>query len=119
MNYTNTNTGAGANAGRREAAAREARDAETFAVSSASGLGKVNRARTVTTIPVERIHYLAQRIHSLGERPLAELIIELAAGGSLHGVLERYAQLAPLADFIRAFGGEQLPGPRVVSGERR
>jgi hypothetical protein len=73
----------------------------------------------VTTIPVPRIHYLARRIHLLGERPLAELFIELAAGDDLHGVLERYARLAPPANFIRALGGDRLPAPRAVKRERR
>jgi hypothetical protein len=119
MNHTETNTDAGADAGRREAAAHEALGAQTSAVSSAAGLGKVNGAPAVTTIPVPRIHYLARRIHLLGERPLAELFIELTAGRGLHGVLERYARLAPAADFIRALGGDRLPAPRAVNGERR
>ena len=102
-----------------KAAADEARGAQTFAVSSAVALGKVNGALAVTTIPVPRVHYLARRIHLLGERPLAELFIELAAGDDLHGVLERYARLAPAADFIRALGGDRLMAPRAVSGERR
>ena len=110
---------AGADVGRCEAAAHEALGAQTSAVSSAAGLGKVNGAPAVTTIPVPRIHYLARRIHLLGERPLAELFIELAAGRGLHGVLERYARLAPAADFIRALGGDRLPAPRAVNGERR
>ena len=88
---------AGTDAPRREAEAHQARDAQTFPVSSAVGPGKVNGLPAVTTIPVPRIHYLARCIHSLGERPLAELFIELAAGGGLHGVLERDARLAPLA----------------------
>ena len=73
----------------------------------------------MTTIPVPRIHYLARCIHLLGERPLAELFMELAAGDDLHGVLERYARLAPAADFIRALGGDRLAGPRAVDEERR
>jgi hypothetical protein len=109
----------GADSGRRKAAAHEARGAQTCAVTSAVGLGKINAALAVTTIPVPRVHYLARRIHLLGERPLAELFIELAASGDLHGVLERYARLAPAADFIRALGGDRLPAPRAVSGERR
>jgi hypothetical protein len=117
-----------ADAGRRKAAATEARGAQTFAVTSAPAattpiragdLGKFYGALPVTTIPVPRIHYLARRIHLLGERPLAELFIELAAGDDLHGVLERYARLAPAADFIRALGGDRLPAPRAVNGERR
>jgi hypothetical protein len=73
----------------------------------------------MTAIPLPRIRYLARHIHLLGERPLAELFIELDAGGDLHGVLERYARLAPAADFIRAIGGDRLTMPRVVSGGRR
>ena len=119
MNHTNTNTGVGTDARRRKAAAREALGGQTSAVSSAVGLVKINGASAVTTIPVPRIHYLARRIHLLGERPLAELFIELAAGDDLHGVLERYARLAPAADFIRALGGDRLPAPRAVNGERR
>ena len=89
------------------------------ALSSVGDLAKIYGALAVTTIPVPRIHYLARRIHLLGERPLAELFIELAAGRGLHGVLERYARLAPAADFIRALGGDRLPAPRAVNGERR
>jgi hypothetical protein len=88
-------------------------------LSPIGDLAKLYGAVAVTTIPVPRIHYLARRIHLLGERPLAELFIELAAGRGLHGVLERYARLAPAADFIRAFGGDRLAGPRAVDGERR
>jgi hypothetical protein len=44
---------------------------------------------------------------------------ETRLSGDLHSVLERYARLAPAADFIRALGGDRLPAPRVVSGERR
>jgi hypothetical protein len=92
------------------AAAHGARGAEAFAATS---------ARAVTTIPVPRIHYLARCIHLLGERPLAELFIDLAAGEDLHGSLERYARLAPVADLIREFGGDRLTTPRAVSGGRR
>jgi hypothetical protein len=69
--------------------------------SPVGDLGKLYGALAVTTVPVPRIYYLARRIHLLGERPLAELFIELAAGDDLHGVLERYGRLAPAADFIR------------------
>jgi len=96
--------------------AAHARGAQTSAVSSAAGLGKTS---AVSTIPLPRVHYLARRIHLLGERPLAELFMELAAGGDLHGVLERYARLAPAADFIRAFGGDRLTAPRALSGDGR
>jgi hypothetical protein len=89
------------------------------ALSHIGDLAKLYGAVAVTTIPVPRIHYLARRIHLLGERPLAELFIELAAGRGLHGVLERYARLAPAADFIRAFGGDRLTAPRALSGDGR
>jgi hypothetical protein len=89
------------------------------APSPVGDLGKVYGALAVTTIPMPRVHYLTRRIHLLGERPLAELFIELAAGSDLHGVLERYARLAPAADFIRALGGDRLTTPRAVSGGRR
>ena len=51
MNHTETNTDAGADVGRREAAAHEALGAQTSAVSSAAGLGKVNGAPD-TPVPV-------------------------------------------------------------------
>jgi hypothetical protein len=111
-----------------QAAAHQEWAAQTFAGTSAPAAmppigageaGKFYEALPATTIPVQRIHYLARRIHLLGERPLAELFIELAAGGDFHGVLERYARLAPAADFIRALGGDRLPAPRAVSGGRR
>jgi hypothetical protein len=67
---------AGAAALRRKAVAHQAGGTHTFAVSSTVGLGKVNGAPAVTTIPVPRIHYLAQRIHLLGE-PVSEHSSEL------------------------------------------
>ncbi len=99
----------GAGLGKRNVPGQKRRDIQTFAVTSAAA---------VTTIPVPRIRYLARRIHSLGERPLAELFIELARGGDLHNVLERYARLAPAADFIRELGGDRLPGPRALNQEQ-
>jgi hypothetical protein len=108
-----------ADPGRRKATTHEARGAQTCAVSSAVGLGKTDTPLAATTIPVARAHYFARRIHLLGERPLAELFIELAAGGDLHGVLEAYARLAPAADFIRALGGDRLTALRAVSEGQR
>jgi hypothetical protein len=68
-----------------------------------------------------RLRLLAGRIHRLGPRPLYELLRELDAGAELGPRLEAYARLAPLADFIHAFGGDQLPAPRLISvrGGRR
>jgi hypothetical protein len=107
--------------GRHNAAESKARGALTFAASSAAAATPilVGGAQAGAPIPVPRIHYIARRIHSLGERPLAELFIELAARGDLHGVLERYARLPPAADFIRAHGGDRLTSPRAARGGRR
>jgi hypothetical protein len=70
-------------------------------------------------VPRERLDRLAQAIHRLGPRPLAELFAELAAGAPVLPRLERYAALEPLADFIKALGGDQLPPPtRLVRGRR-
>jgi hypothetical protein len=83
------------------------------------GLCKVNGALPVTTIPVSRIHSLLLRIHLLGERPLAELFIQLETGGDLHGMLEEYASFATLADFFRALGCDRLTMPRPINWGRR
>jgi hypothetical protein len=69
-------------------------------------------------IPLPRIQYLARRIHQLGERPLFELLKELDAGGNLPSVLERYARIAPLADFISSLDGDRLAAPLLVTGGR-
>jgi hypothetical protein len=112
---------AAAGADSRQAHGRGPRGARhpDFRGDFGAGPGKVNGAPAVTPIPIPRIHYLARCIHSLGERPLAELFTELAAGRGLHDVLERYARLAPVADFIRALGGDRLLGPRAVREEPR
>lgn len=78
MNHPDTNTGAGADAGRRKAAAHEALGAQTLAVTSATAATQFPVAwaqitERVTTIPVPRIHYLAQRIPLFSERCLAGL----------------------------------------------
>jgi hypothetical protein len=54
-----------------------------------------------------RLACLARKIHRLGERPLFELFVELAAGALLVKRLEVYARLDP--DFIAALGGDRLP----------
>ena len=89
------------------------------APSPVGDLGKVYGAPAITTIPVPRIHYLARRIHLVGERPLAELFIQLETGGDLHGMLEEYASFARLVDFIRALRCNRLTMPRPINGGRR
>jgi len=66
-----------------------------------------------------RIAHLAKRIHALGERPLYEMLRELDAGSEVEAVVERYAQLAPLGEFIRQLDGDRLqPAARVVGGRQ-
>lgn len=66
-----------------------------------------------------RLRYLVGKIHKLGPRPLFELLRELASGADLSSVLERYARLEPLTDFIVHLKGDQLPPPARLVGGRR
>ena len=66
------------------------------------------------SVPAPRLQHLVRQIHALGERPLFELFRELERGADLHGVLERYARLAPFAAFIAENGGRDLPKMRAV-----
>jgi hypothetical protein len=75
-------------------------------------------AASASLVPGSRLRYLAAQIHGLGERPLYELLRELAGGADLAEALEAYARLAPLSDFIQALDGDCLPPPRVVGGGR-
>jgi hypothetical protein len=72
----------------------------------------------MTPVPRARLRRLARQIHPLGERPLAELFIQLAEGAPLLATLERYARLEALGDFIRANGGDRLTRLRSVRGGR-
>jgi hypothetical protein len=65
-----------------------------------------------------RLQRLAVQIHTLGPRPLYELLREIDAGAELGPTLERYARLAPLAEFIAAHGGDDFRPLRVVGGRR-
>ena len=66
-------------------------------------------------LPRERLRCLAEDIHSLGPRPLFELLVELDADAQLGPALERYAKLHGLAHFIAACDGDRLPKPRRVA----
>jgi hypothetical protein len=66
-----------------------------------------------------RLQYLARRLHALGERPLFEFLTELERGADLHNALERYACLAPLAEFIASSGGDRLISARAIGEARR
>jgi hypothetical protein len=78
-----------------------------------------NRAPSRNDIPIARLQYLATRIHPLGPRPFFELLRELASGADFSSVLERYARLAPLGEFISHLGGDQLPAPARLVGGRQ
>jgi hypothetical protein len=76
------------------------------------------RARLPTEairVPAPRLQHLARQIHSLGERPLYECLLELDRGADLRPTLERFARLAPLAGFIAENGGRDFPKMRAVS----
>ncbi len=94
------------------ASARATRATIGLAYDAAGGLGSGE------AIPIARLRYLSARVHSLGPRPLFELLSELAAGAPLGERLEAYAALAPLADFIRDHGGDRLPIARPVGADR-
>jgi hypothetical protein len=70
-------------------------------------------------IPRARLNLLAAPIHSLGPRPLAELLDELQNGAAFANRVERYAGPAPLAHFIAALNSDRLPTPRGIRGARR
>jgi hypothetical protein len=70
------------------------------------------RLPNLHVIPDARLRYLAGRIHSLGERPLIELLRQLDAGTDLHPTLEAYARLP--AEFVAAYGGDRLPPLRAI-----
>jgi hypothetical protein len=75
------------------------------------------RSQDAGLISPARLRLLTRQIYRLGERPLYELFRELDAGAPLQPRLEAYARLEPLADFIAALDGDQLPPPaRLVRG---
>jgi hypothetical protein len=76
----------------------------------------MSRAPPAGRLPPERLRHLARQIHLLGERPLFELLSELQAGAPFAERVERYADLAPLAGFIEALGGRDLPTLRDIGG---
>jgi hypothetical protein len=82
------------------------------------GFNARGAASQASALPRERLACLARKIHGCGERVLFELLVELASGRELGPVLERYGRLAPLAGFIAALNGDQLPTARLVGGRR-
>jgi hypothetical protein len=69
-----------------------------------------------TALPDVRLRHLARQVHSLGERPLFELLKELAAGADPVERFERYARLP--ADVIAAHGGDVFQPHRLIEGGR-
>jgi hypothetical protein len=68
--------------------------------------------------PSPRLRGLAAQLHSLGERPLFEFLLEVSRGANPRGRLERYARLAPLTQFSAANDGDRASPLRVVRGQR-
>jgi hypothetical protein len=73
---------------------------------------------TIQPLHHERLRHLAAEIHSLGPRPLLELLLELQDGAPLADALERYARIARLSDFIAAHRGRELEAARLVTRRR-
>jgi len=69
--------------------------------------------------PELRLRRLAAELHSFGERPLFEFLLELSRGADPWERLEAYARLAPLREFIVANGGDKLPPLRIIEGGAR
>lgn len=65
-------------------------------------------------IPAARLQHFARRIHTLGLRPLHELLRELVAGGNLLDRIEAFAEID--ADVMRAIGADDLRRPAFVAG---
>jgi hypothetical protein len=68
--------------------------------------------------PLPRLRRLAAELHSLGERPLFEFLLEVSQGADPWERLERYAKLAPLAEFIAVHDGDRLPPAARIVGSR-
>jgi N6-adenosine-specific RNA methylase IME4 len=68
-----------------------------------------NHHSQILPIPLERLRYLAGRLHSLGERPVFEFLHQIDRSAPLVETREVYARIAPLAGFIREHGGDLLP----------
>jgi hypothetical protein len=75
--------------------------------------------RNASKIPLPRLQHLARKVHGLGPRPLFEMFRELDSGGDFECVLERYARIAALGEFISDLGGDQLPAPARLVGGRQ
>jgi hypothetical protein len=69
-------------------------------------------------VPPARLRRLAAEIHKLGPFALFCALREIHEGADLHDVLERFAAVAPLAGFVHALGGAEMPGPRIIKGGR-
>lgn len=54
-----------------------------------------------------RLRHLAGRIHSLGPRPLFEMMCELSGSSSALALFETYAAIDP--DVLSRYGGHALP----------
>jgi len=70
---------------------------------------------TTQALAGPHFEHLVERVHALGERPLAELLVEIAtATGQSSFIahrLEEYARLDP--ELVRALGADRFP-PNVL-----
>jgi hypothetical protein len=62
-----------------------------------------------------RYRFLTERLHRLGPRPVAEAIIEVAAGRDVIEVLEQFARFEPeFVEYVGACDWPPLPIARVA-----
>jgi hypothetical protein len=66
---------------------------------------------TIASSIALRVRHLAEQIHSLGPRPLFELMAELAGGADPLPRFEAYARLDP--NIVAELGGDQF-SPRLT-----
>ena len=81
-----------------------------FPPHSVSGLEPIGSICSRLISDLERRHKL-KRLHSLGQRATAELVVELAARSGavdeLDDLLQQYLRLSP--EMLSATGGDRLP----------
>jgi hypothetical protein len=70
-------------------------------------LDSANRVDQLFSSRSPRRQYLVGQLHAAGRRPLLEALIEIEAGHSVDGVLERFATIPP--EVYRLLGADQLP----------
>ena len=97
---------------------KNARRSEAGVIQRAGGLFATYDSRTSCKTQLSvgpRFERLVARVHALGPRPLAEMIVEIATATGQPALIadhvEAYAGLDP--EIIRAVGGDRFP-PNVL-----